>query len=264
MKYIWLGMMVAGCLFGQQSPAARPRPKSVAPQTYTAAQVKSGEGKFTGQCGFCHGRDAAGGEGGPDLTRSEVVAADNRGDKIGEVMRAGRADKGMPSFKLSDADTLAIAGFIHSQKTKFDALGGGRQQVAPEDLAGGNVQVGERYFAANCARCHAATGDLKGVATRFQGLALMQRLLYPTNGRPAPARPKVTVTTAAGRVITGTLAAEDEFTVAVQEGAGERQTFDKTAVKFTIDDPMAAHFDQLAKYTDTDMHNVYAFLSTLK
>jgi hypothetical protein len=27
---------------------------------------------------------------------------------------------------------------------------------------------------------------------------------------------------------------------------------------------MSAHFDQLGKYTDSDMHNVFAYLDTLK
>ena len=35
-------------------------------------------------------------------------------------------------------------------------------------------------------------------------------------------------------------------------------------VKVKIDDPLSAHFDQLGKYTDADMHNVYAYLETLK
>src|SRR5487761_1908696 len=57
-----------------QSPAARSRPKPVNIETYPAAQLHTGELRFVSQCGFCHGRDAAGGESGPDLTRSELVA----------------------------------------------------------------------------------------------------------------------------------------------------------------------------------------------
>src|ERR1700728_4986476 len=65
-----------------QSPASRPVPQTLTPQVYPAAQIQAGELRFTSQCGFCHGRDAAGGETGPDLTRSKVVAEDTRGDKI--------------------------------------------------------------------------------------------------------------------------------------------------------------------------------------
>src|SRR5262245_51020714 len=73
-----------------QSPASRPRPKSATPQTYTAEQAREGEGRFGAQCGFCHGKDATGGESGPDLTRSELIAGDAHGDKAGPMIRAGR------------------------------------------------------------------------------------------------------------------------------------------------------------------------------
>ena len=57
-----------------------------------------------------------GGETGPDLTRSALVAADVRGDTIGPLVRNGRVDKGMPAFTLGDADLAAIVAFIHDQK----------------------------------------------------------------------------------------------------------------------------------------------------
>src|SRR3954469_18801072 len=83
---------------GIQSPASKPRPKSATSQNYTTDQVREGEVRFGSQCGFCHGKDAAGGETGPDLTRAELVAQDSRGDKLAPVIRAGRPNTGMPSF----------------------------------------------------------------------------------------------------------------------------------------------------------------------
>lgn len=248
-----------------QSPASQPPPQTVTPQTYPVEQIQAGQVRFVSQCGFCHGRDAAGGESGPDLTRSELVAEDTRGDKIGPLLRAGRSDKGMPAFNLSDADRGAIVAFIHDQKTKFETLGGGRRSVEAADLATGNAAAGRSYFneAGRCGTCHSATGDLAGIATRYQGLALLQRMLYPA-GRPAPAPPKVTFTLASGQTIISPLAGEDEFTLTVFDPLGARQTYEKSAVKFKIDDPLSAHFDQLGKYTDDDMHNVYAYLDTLK
>jgi cytochrome c oxidase cbb3-type subunit III len=248
-----------------QSPASQPRPQTVTPQTYPIEQIQTGELRFVSQCGFCHGRDAAGGDTGPDLTRSELVAEDTRGDRIGPLLRTGRPDQGMPSFNLSDPDRDAIVAFIHDQKTKFEALGGGRRSVDVADLATGDAGAGDRYFngAGGCSGCHSPTGDLAGIATRYQGLTLLQRMLYPS-GRPAPARPTVTLTLASGEKLTGPLASEDEFTIAVLDPAGSRQAYEKSTVKFTIDDPMAAHFTQLGKYTDDDMHNVFAYLETLK
>jgi cytochrome c oxidase cbb3-type subunit 3 len=249
-----------------QSPASQPRPQTAKSQAYSIEQIQAGELRFRSQCGFCHGRDAAGGETGPDLTRSGLVADDLRGDKIGAVVRKGVPDKGMPSFDLSDTDMGAIVAFIHDQKTKFDALGGGRRSVDAADLATGDAAAGGRYFngAGACSGCHSASGDLAGIASRYQGLKLLQRMLYPS-GQPAPARPKVTLTLASGQTIIATLASEDEFSITVLDSSGARETYEKEgAVKFKIDNPLAAHFDQLGKYTDPDMHNVYAYLETLK
>jgi cytochrome c oxidase cbb3-type subunit 3 len=266
-------LMAAGVVIAQapagrdpsQSPASRPRPQTVTAQTYPIEQIQAGELRFTAQCGFCHGRDAAGGETGPDLTRSELVAQDIRGDRIGPLLRTGRPDQGMPPFNLNDADRDAIVAFIHDQKTKFEALGGGRRAVDIASLATGDPQAGRRYFngAGGCSGCHSPTGDLARIATRYHGLALLQRMLYPT-GRPAPARPKVTLTLASGQTIVAPLSTEDEFTIVILDSAGARQTYEKSAVKFKIDDPMSAHFDQLGKYTDDEMHNVFAYLDTLK
>ena len=228
-------------------------------------QIQAGEPRFASQCGFCHGRDAAGGETGPDLTRSKLVAEDTRGNKIGPLLRAGRPEQGMPSFNLSDTELGAIVAFIHDRKTKFEELGGGRRAVDAADLATGDAGAGRRYFsgAGGCSGCHSATGDLAGIASRYRGLALLQRMLYPGGG-PAPARPKVTLSLASGQTVAAPLASEDEFTIVILDSAGARQTYEKSTVKFKIDDPLSAHFDQLGKYTDDDMHNVFAYLDTLK
>jgi cytochrome c oxidase cbb3-type subunit III len=246
-----------------ESPASRRGPKTATPQSYSPEQIRAGESKFTSQCGFCHGRDAAGGETGPDLTRSALVADDVRGSKIGPLLRAGRADQGMPAFNLNDTDLTAVVAFIHDQKAKSEDLGGGRRSVEPSDLATGDAAAGRAYFATRCATCHSPTGDLAGIATKYKGLQLLQRMLYP-GGRPAPARPKVTLTLASGQTLTAPLAVEDEFTIVTLDPSGARKTYNKSEVKYKIDDPMSAHYDQLGKYTDADMHNVFAYLDTLK
>jgi cytochrome c oxidase cbb3-type subunit 3 len=249
-----------------QSPASKPAPKTVTPQSYPAEQIQAGELRFTSECGFCHGRDAAGGETGPDLTRSALVADDAGGDKIVPMVRAGRPDKGMPAFNLSNADLVAIAAFIHNQKNKFEELGGGRRSVDPADLANGDAAAGGRYFngKGGCSGCHSPTGDFASVAKRYTGLELLQRMLYPWGHKPEPARLNVTLTLRSGRTRVAPLVSEDEFTIVVLESSGARRTYQKRDVKFKVDNPMAAHFAQLAKYTDADMHNVFAYVNTSK
>ena len=250
---------------GAASPASQAPPKTVTPQTYPAAQIKAGEETFVAQCGFCHGRDAAGGETGPDLTRSSLVATDTRGDMIKPLVRDGRVAEGMPAFKLSDAEINSIVAYIHDQKTQAEGQGGGRRTVQPADLAVGNAADGRSYFngAGKCSSCHSPTGDLAGVATRYQGLALLQRMLYPT-GKPSLARGKVTLTLPSGETEIAPLAAEDEFSITTLDANGARHAYEKSAVKFKIDDPLSAHFDQLGKYSDAEMHNVFAYVDTLK
>jgi len=254
-----------------QSPAAQARPKPATPQTYPAGQIRQGEVTFGAQCGFCHGKDAAGGESGPDLTRSELIAQDNHGDKAGPTIRAGRPNAGMPAFgNLKEDELNAIVAFLHSQMDKFAALGGGRRSVEPADLATGNAAAGRAYFngEGKCSSCHSATGDLAGIGKRLEGLNLLRRMLYPGGGRPGSgsgaAQSRATFTLPSGQTVVAPVVAEDDFSVTVLDPVGARQTYQRSAVKVKIDDPLAAHFDLLGKYTDADMHNVYAYLETLQ
>jgi cytochrome c oxidase cbb3-type subunit 3 len=260
----------AGAAGGQRgrgqgaSPASQTPPAPASPQTFSAEQINAGRSVFSGQCGFCHGRDAAGGEGGTDLTRSTLVAQDVAGDRIGAVVRSGRPDKGMPPFTLSAPDLAAIVAFLHDQQANQRLQQGGRRTVDVADLQTGNAEAGRTYFEASCTKCHSATGDFKGLASRLRGLQLLQRMLYPPSagGRGTP--PKVTVTPRSGPAVTGQLVYRDEFTIALTDAQGWNRSWPTSQVAIVVDDPLAAHIEQLGKYTDADMHNVLAYLQTLK
>lgn len=260
-----IAMWIIAALLSAGQASQRP-PQTVTPQSYTPEQIQAGQTRFSSQCGFCHGRDAAGGETGPDLTRSVLVAQDVRGDKISPVVRSGRQEKGMPPFDLSDVDLSAMVAYIHDQKSKMETLNGNRKNVDVSDLETGNADAGRQYFngAGGCAKCHSATGDLAGIGTRFQGLALLQRMLYPSAGRPAPAAAKGSVKLKSGETVAGSLVSRDEFTITLKDAAGSNRSWPVTDVTISMDDPLAAHFEQLGKYTDIDMHNVRAYLQTLR
>jgi cytochrome c oxidase cbb3-type subunit 3 len=240
--------------------AAGQSPKP-APQTFPPALVDSGKSVFSQKCAFCHGRDAGGGETGPDLTRSKLTAEDVAGDKIGPVVKNGRTDKGMPAFSFSEREIAGLVAFIHDQKTKADSQQGGRRGVDDADLQTGDAEAGKRYFngAGTCSTCHSTTGDLAGVAKRFQGLKLEERMLYPQG-----AKAKITVTLASGETMTGVESYRDEFTVALRDASGWYRSWPADRVKFTVDAPAEAHADLLGKYTDADIHNLMAYLQTLK
>lgn len=230
-------------------------------QSFPPAQVESGQSIFLQNCAFCHGRDAGGGETGPDLTRSKLVTEDLKGNKIGPVVRNGRPEKGMPRFALSDGDIASLVAFIHTQKNQAESQVGGRRGVDPEDLQTGNAAAGKQYFygSGQCSSCHSPTGDLAGVAKRYQGLKLEERMLYPHD---APA--DVVVTLRSGQSVSGRLAYHDEFTIGLRDGAGRYQSWPANQVKYSIKAPAEAHAELLAKYTDADIHNLMAYLQTLQ
>ena len=230
-------------------------------------QIQAGQALFAGQCSFCHGRDAAGGEGGPDLTASALVAQDVRGDKIGQVVRNGRLDKGMPAFAPTDEQLATIVAFIHDRKAK--AKEGRRRTVDVTDLQTGNAEAGMRYFngSGGCAKCHSPTGDLAGIAGRFQGLELLRRMLYEEERHGAGAAgpmPTATVTLPSGQTVSGKLAYRDEFTIALVDASGWYRSWPASQVKAVVTNPLEAHAELLKKYTDEDMHNVLAYLQTLR
>jgi cytochrome c oxidase cbb3-type subunit III len=233
-------------------------------KSYSHDLVEAGRGLFQQNCSFCHGRDATGGESGPDLTRSRLVKQDVDGDKIGQVIKYGRPDRGMPPFDLTTDQINTLVAFIHTQTNKAAAGGGARGErkgVDVSDLQTGNVDAGKKYFngAGGCASCHSPTGDLAGIASRYEGLELEEQMLYPRH-----AKSRVTVTLASGQTIAGTLAYEDEFTVGLVDSSGSYRSWRTRDVHFTVDAPANAHVELFSKYTDVDIHNLVAYLQTLR
>jgi len=248
------------------SPAGTKQRSTNEKKSYPPSLVQQGAALFRQDCSFCHGRDAAGGESGPDLTRSKLVATDGSGNKIASVVRNGRPDKGMPPFDRTDQQIASLVAFIHTQQKAAQAQGGrrgngGRKGVDREDLQTGNVEAGKKYFegTGGCAGCHAPSGDLAGIASRFKGLELEEQMLYPRH-----AKSKVTVTLASGQEISGTLAYLDEFTVGLTNAEGVYQSWRTRDVRYKVDAPVEAHVDLFSKYTDDDVHNLMAYLQTLK
>jgi cytochrome c oxidase cbb3-type subunit 3 len=178
------------------------------------------------------------------------------------VIRNGRPDKGMPRFEFSDRQIASFAAFIHAlQRQAALTKKGGRKGVDVSDLQTGNADAGKQYFggAGGCATCHSPTGDLAGIASRYEGLELEEQMLYPRH-----AKSKVTVTLASGQTITGTLDYLDEFTVGLIDPSGVYQSWRTSDVQYKVDAPVDAHVELFSKYTDADIHNLMAYLQTLR
>jgi cytochrome c oxidase cbb3-type subunit III len=295
-----LGLSALSGAAAQQPPAPPPAPAPGVPpradQTFPAQQrpladlavIEHGKTLYGIHCRLCHGPDLRGGDmGGVNLLRSALVLKDQDGELILPVVTQGRFPQGsapMPALALPADDVKAIAAYIHSVAAK-GARQGGPPPGPPVEL---NIVVGDaarggKYFGANCASCHSATGDLQGVAARYPEPMQLQNAWVAgragfgrgpgapgASAAPAPPRtPKavtVTVTTRDGQRVEGRLDRIDDFLVALIQADGTRRSFRREGElpKIEIRDPLEGHKKLLVKYTDGDIHDVTAYLVTLK
>jgi cytochrome c oxidase cbb3-type subunit III len=258
-----------------QTPPARPAP---APQSSFAnsfpqhapadpAMVDRGRALYGVNCQFCHGSEARGGEGGPNLLRAGIVLNDQKGELIGPVIQNGRVDQGMPKFPMSDAQVADIAAFLHS----FRVAGYDSSRMTPPTIVVGDRAAGEAYFKTKCASCHSVTGDLKGIGTKFatDPRSLQQTFVMPgAGGRGNTSVPPtmVTVTLASGQKVEGRLVRVDDFIVTLTDSEGTQRTFrrDGDRPRVEIHDPLQPHKELLGTYSDKDIHNLTAYLVTVK
>jgi len=237
-----------------ENPGAWPQSETPDPA------VERGHKTFQQSCGFCHGLDATGARA-PDLVRSPLVAHDVKGDKIGEVIRLGRPDKGMPAMALADQQVQDIAAYLHARAAEALESNGVPSKYPLEKLLTGNAEAGKTFFngAGGCKSCHSAAGDLAAIATKYSPVELQSRMLYP-GGKHIIA----VVTLASGDQVKGPLAHSDDFVIALRDASGWYRSFSRDQVKVELQDPLAAHRELLDKLSQADVHNLFAYLETLK
>ena len=238
--------------------------------------IARGKTTYDTNCSFCHGEDARGGaQGGPNLVRSDVVLRDQSGELVAPVVRNGRPDQGMPKFTLSDAQISDLAAFLHS----FGINSRDPARKRPPSIVVGDAKKGEAYFNAKCASCHSVAGDLKGIGARISDARTLQQtwlmpVVYGLRGGGANSAfgetnvppVTVTVTQADGKKVEGRLGRFDDFIVTLTESDGTTRTFQRNEdmPKVEIHDPMGPHKELLRVYTDKDIHDVTAYLVTVK
>jgi len=249
-----LSVLTAAALYSQDKPA-RPSPEAL-------AAVERGRKQFQASCGFCHGLDATGARG-PDLVRSVLVAHDVKGDLIGEVIRNGRPEKGMPAIPSAPDQIADIAAYLHARAKEALESAGVPAAYPAEKLLTGSAEKGKAFFegAGGCANCHSPSGDLAGVAKKYSSIELEAHMLYPDD-KPVTA----TVTLPSGEQVTGIVSHLDAFLVSIRLGDknGWYRSFPRDKVKVKLKDPLAAHRELLPKLTQSDMHNLFTYLYSLK
>jgi len=273
---------------GEPPPPPRPAggqeeaPRFPAHQRPPASQemLERGKAQYAGICSACHGADARGGQlGGPNLLRSQLVLDDKDGELIIPVVQNGRpGPPPMPPLPVAVDDVKAIAAWLHSLQAQGTNQGGPPPGPETElNILVGDAKAGEAFFATQCASCHSATGDLQGLATRVASPMALQNMWVSGGvarprgarraGPPPASKPIVaTVTLASGEKVSGRLARLDDFLVTlVLEDSTTRTIPRKGAIpKIEVQDPLAKHRELLGVLTNANMHDVTAFLSTLK
>lgn len=264
-----------GTFPAQQRPLADP------------ALIAKGRGMYDVYCRACHGADLRGGDqGGPNLLRSPIALNDIDGESIGPVIKAGRQNPGMPimpPLPLPDADIKAIAAYIRSVLASASRQGGPPEGPPVKlNILVGDRAAGEKYFAQKCSTCHSPTGDLKGLATKVSDPMQLQNHWVSGGGggggrggrggrggggdAAASSRAiAATITTPAGERVEGRLVRMDDFIIIVATTDGQRSfRRDGDVPKIDLKDPLEGHKKLLLEYTDKDIHNVTAYLATLK
>ncbi len=222
--------------------------------------AQRGQKQFAQTCGSCHGAQATGGAEGPNLIRSAIVRHDQNGNLIGQVIREGRPAKGMPPMLLNDTQIPDVVAYLHARVEESDRRSPGKpRDYSLKLLLTGNAESGKQFFARHCSTCHSVSGDLAHVATKYEPADLQARFLYPA-GIPMAA----TITTNSGTQISGPVVFQDQFTIAIKDSGGWYRSWPISDVKFQVHDPLAAHLNLLQKYSEADMHNMFAYLETLK
>jgi len=229
--------------------------------------ASDGEKIFGPACGFCHGAGGRGGTG-PDLLRSPVVLDDDKGELIGPVIQNGRPSRGMPAFSaLTEGQVRAIAEFLHMQVE----LAANRGTYQVQNIVTGNARAGEAYFQSEgkCYTCHSVTGDLAHIGSKLSAVDLQTVELYPEArsydfGGTRPPR-QVTVILPDGKKLTGSLKHLDDFYVSLEDEQRQYHSIAITkGVKAVVEDKLVFHRKMLDHYTDKQIHDLTAYLMTLK
>jgi mono/diheme cytochrome c family protein len=241
-----------------------------------AAAADRGRTTWAAECIDCHGTQARGSDKGPNLVRSVLVLRDRYGSELGPFLKKGHAmQSGAPGAALTAEQVTDLAHFLRQRVN--DGLRGS-PLFQPQNVLTGDPKAGAASFNGNgrCTTCHGAEkGSLSGIGSRLQPIDIQQRFLFPSGGggrgrgaAPPPSSAtavRVTVTPAGGTPVAGVLVQMDDFFVSLRAADGTTRTFRRVpGMKVDREDPLAYHVELLDRLTDTQMHDIVAYLETLK
>jgi mono/diheme cytochrome c family protein len=244
MKALAALVATVASLHGQAGPAR---------ERADPAAAARGRAVYIQYCINCHGSQAEGTAQGSDLVRSLIVLRDEKGNLIAASLR------NLANHKR-DLTQEQIADLAQFLRQRIEQTSKNRNASVPPNVLTGNAADGKAFFGSRCSGCHSTTGDLAGVATRYRPDDLQQRVLFPRRQPIA-----VTVQAPGAAPVSGTLVRIDDFDVSLRDSAGEYHSWRRTSgLEVVLKDPLERHHELLDEITDADIHNVVAYLETLK
>jgi mono/diheme cytochrome c family protein len=239
-----------------------------------AAAADRGRRTWAAECINCHGTQARGSDKGPNLVRSVIVLHDRYGSQIGPFLAKGhKLQSGASGASLTEVQVQELAHFLRQRVN--DGLRGS-PLFQPQNVLTGDPKAGEAYFKGEgkCITCHST--NLAGIGARLEPIDLQQRFLFPATGRGGRGRGRgaaapttnpiqVTVTPPNGPAVSGALIQMDDFFVSLRTADGTPRTIRRVAgMKVDRQDPLSYHIELLDRLSDKNMHDIVAYLETLK
>lgn len=293
MKSLWFGIVAAAWVVSALTPMAQQggavgRGASTAGQTAAVFQVSGrpqvdeaahdrGRAIWAGECIDCHGSQARGSEKGPNIIRAKTVnfdrSAETAGSVLGPFLKGGHPTmSGKASASFTPEEVVGLAHFL---RQRVNDTMRGSPLFTVGDILVGDRAAGEAFFngAGKCATCHSSTTrSLAGIGTRVPApVDIQQRMMFPNTaprGRGAGPNPNaiaVTITPESGPPITGTLVEQSDFFVTVRLDDGTVRAVRRTSgSKVVLTNPLQAHIDLLEVINDKQMHDLVAYLESLK
>jgi cytochrome c oxidase cbb3-type subunit III len=269
---------------GQEPPGGRggaqPIPQFNRTPPVDAAAHERGRSLWASHCVDCHGAQARGTEKGPNIIRTKTVNFDRSspqaGSVLGPFLKAGHPTQSGKPASFTNDEVIALATFLRQRVTdtmRWSTL------FVPGNILVGDSRAGEAYFngEGGCSTCHnATTRSLQGIASRLDTpVDLQQRMLFPGPGRGGRGvgaaggntsnRTTVTITPPSGPAVSGVLVEESEFYITLRDADGTIRAVRRTpGMRVAKNNPLQAHIDLLDRITDKQIHDLVAYLETLK
>jgi cytochrome c oxidase cbb3-type subunit III len=281
---LWTGVVALAAGWAIHASAQAPRPAmpraGVGPADRPAvdpAAADRGRKVWVSECITCHGTQARGTDTAPSLIRSLVILRDRYGSQLGPFLKKGHpTQSGTPSAALAEAQVVDLTHFL---RQRIEDTLRGSTAFTEGNILTGDPAAGAAYFNGDgkCATCHTEkTNSLAGISSRLSGpVDVQQRMLFPGGrggrsgrggaGGASPTAVTVTLTPVSGASMSGVLVEMDDLFVTFRDESGSIRVVRRVpGLEIVKNDPLEAHHQLLDRISDKNIHDLVAYLETMK